>query len=262
VRWCDLDLDGKTAMIAQQLQQYDGRLAVCPPKTAHSSRVIALDHTTVAALAAHRDRQRADAAAFGPGYRVSGFVFTNLNGDPMAPDRLTRIFKKLAAQAGLPPVRLHDLRHGAASSGADLRVVQEMLGHSSIVLIADTYTNPRRLHRRVRLRCRRPGPGHHRRPAAGVAGDHRRPAPGHRPEPADPRGDARSPHRQHPWARARSLRCAASAPDRDELAGPAARSARASGSQRRADGRPGSRQASPPPLRRAGTRTPVTCPDR
>jgi integrase len=145
LRWCDIDLDGKTAMIAQQLQQYDGRLAVCPPKTAHSTRVIALDHTTVAALAGHRDRQRAEAAVYGPGYRVSGFVFTNLNGDPMAPDRLTRIFKKLAAQAGLPPVRLHDLRHGAATlalaAGVDLRVVQDMLGHASIVLTADTYTS-------------------------------------------------------------------------------------------------------------------------
>ena len=132
-------------MISQQLQQYDGRLAICPPKTAHSTRVIALDHTTVAALRAHRDRQRTEAAAFGPGYRASGFVFTNLNGDPMAPDRLTRTFRQLAAEAGLPPVRLHDLRHGAATlalaAGVDLRVVQEMLGHSSIVLTADTYTS-------------------------------------------------------------------------------------------------------------------------
>jgi integrase len=145
LRWCDVDLDDRAAVISQQLQQYDGRLAVCPPKTAHSTRVTALDHTTVAALAAHRDRQRAEAAAYGPGYHASGYVFTNLNGDPMAPDRLTRMFKTLAAQAGLPPVRLHDLRHGAASlalsAGVDLKVVQEMLGHSSIVLTADTYTS-------------------------------------------------------------------------------------------------------------------------
>ena len=132
-------------MISQQLQQYDGHLAICPPKTPHSARVIALDRTTVAALAEHRDRQRAEAAACGPGYSASGYVFTCLNGDPMAPDRLTRTFKKLAALAGLPPVRLHDLRHGAASlalsAGVELKVVQEMLGHSSIVLTADTYTS-------------------------------------------------------------------------------------------------------------------------
>jgi hypothetical protein len=44
----------------------------------------------------------------------------------------------------LPPVRLHDLRHGAASlahtAGADLKTVQDQLGHASIVLTADTYT--------------------------------------------------------------------------------------------------------------------------
>jgi len=57
LRWCDLDLVGKTAVISQQLRQYDGRLAVCPPKTPHSFRVIALDRTTVAALREHRDRQ-------------------------------------------------------------------------------------------------------------------------------------------------------------------------------------------------------------
>ena len=143
LRWCDVDLGGKTAVISQQLQQYDGHLAVCPPKTPRSVRTIALDHTTVAALRAHHDRQRAEAASFGPGYRASGYVFTNLNGDPMAPDRLTRTFTALAAQAGLPPVRLHDLRHGAPTlalaAGADLRTVQDMLGHCSIVLTADTY---------------------------------------------------------------------------------------------------------------------------
>jgi hypothetical protein len=36
--------------------------------------VIALDHTAVAALRAHRDRQRAEAAEYGPEYRASGFV--------------------------------------------------------------------------------------------------------------------------------------------------------------------------------------------
>ncbi|MFE7301285.1 tyrosine-type recombinase/integrase [Streptomyces sp. NPDC057579] len=46
---------------------------------------------------------------------------------------------------GLPPIRLHDLRHGAATlahaAGADLKDIQEMLGHSSITITADTYTS-------------------------------------------------------------------------------------------------------------------------
>ena len=91
-----------------------------------------------------RHRQVAERAAYGPGYQASGYVFTNLNGDPMAPDRLTRAFKKLAADAGLPPIRLHDLWHGAATlalaARVDLRTVQDMLCHSSIaheVLLAE-----------------------------------------------------------------------------------------------------------------------------
>jgi integrase len=145
LRWRDLDLETGTAVICGQLQQYDGHLTVAPPKTPHSERVIALDRTTVAALRRHRGLQQAERARAAGSYHDSGYVFTGLNGDPLAPDRLSRIFKMLAEEAGLPPIRLHDLRHGAASlalsAGTDLKVVQDMLGHSSIVLTADTYTS-------------------------------------------------------------------------------------------------------------------------
>lgn len=99
----------------------------------------------MAVLRAHRAAQDAERAALGDKYHDSGYVFTCLNGDPMAPDRLSRTFRRLSDQAGLPPVRLHDLRHGAATlalaAKVDLKIVQDMLGHSSIVLTADTYTS-------------------------------------------------------------------------------------------------------------------------
>lgn len=77
-------------------------------------------------------------------------MFTRQNGDALAPDWLTRYFRQLNDTSGLPRIRLHDLRHGAAglalAAGADLKVVQNMLGHASIVLTADTYMNSQELH--------------------------------------------------------------------------------------------------------------------
>ncbi|WTI14615.1 tyrosine-type recombinase/integrase [Streptomyces sp. NBC_00820] len=61
------------------------------------------------------------------------------------PANVTRRFIELYEEIGLPPVRLHDLRHGAATlahaAGAGLKDIQEMLGHSSITITADTYTS-------------------------------------------------------------------------------------------------------------------------
>lgn len=72
-------------------------------------------------------------------------MFTRTDSAPINPNYATTRFRKLIQRAGLPPVRLHDLRHGAASleneAGADLKTVQDLLGHSSIVVTADTYTS-------------------------------------------------------------------------------------------------------------------------
>jgi hypothetical protein len=75
----------------------------------------------------------------------TGYLFANRHGAPLSPGYLTHTFRRLAEEAGLPPIRLHDLRHGAASlslaAGNDLKTVQDLLGHDSIVLTADTYTS-------------------------------------------------------------------------------------------------------------------------
>jgi integrase len=112
--------------------------------------VIALDMTTIAALREYQARQQDERAAAGTRWTQTGYVFTSRTGKPVAPDRMTRLFAKLVAASGLPPVTLHGLRHGAATlalaAGADLKVVQDQLGHSTVVLTADTYTNSRELH--------------------------------------------------------------------------------------------------------------------
>jgi integrase len=98
----------------------------CAPKTRHSARVIALDRTTVTALRQHRTRQETKRTVAGEKYQDSGYVFTSVLGGPLAPDRLTRTFHRLCAEAGMPPIRLNDLRHGAATlalaAGVELKV--------------------------------------------------------------------------------------------------------------------------------------------
>ena len=71
-------------------------------------------------------------------------MFTYADGRPIRPEYLTHRFRQLCQELGLPPIRLHDLRHGAATlagSGHDMKVVQATLGLSSITIAADTYTS-------------------------------------------------------------------------------------------------------------------------
>jgi site-specific recombinase XerD len=61
------------------------------------------------------------------------------------PRCVTDRFHEITEVAGLPPIRLHDPRHGAASlmlaAGVDMKIVSETLGHSSLGITADTYTS-------------------------------------------------------------------------------------------------------------------------
>nr|WP_233600055.1 tyrosine-type recombinase/integrase [Micromonospora sp. M71_S20] len=93
----------------------------------------------------HEQDRKAEAAENGTPWTDSGYVFTRADGKPINPNYATTRFRILVRRAGLPPVRLHDLRHGAASlaheAGADLKTLQDLLGHSSVVVTADTYTS-------------------------------------------------------------------------------------------------------------------------
>ncbi|MFC8719552.1 tyrosine-type recombinase/integrase [Kitasatospora sp. NPDC057198] len=146
LRWYDIDFTARTLTITRQLQQRErGRLEVCPPKTAAGDRTIALDSGTIHILVTHRSQQRLEKIAAGELWNESEYVFTDRYGRPLRPDHIGHTFQTLVRASGLPPVRLHDLRHGAASlaltGGCDLKVIQAQLGHSTIVTTADTYTS-------------------------------------------------------------------------------------------------------------------------
>lgn len=145
LHWADVDLPGKQITIRWQITQHGWATSLERPKTDDSEAVVALDTATVTALTAHRARQRRERLAAGPRWVHSGLVFTTPIGEALHPADVTDHFQHLTRQVGLPPVRLHDLRHGAATlalaAGVDMKVVQAMLRHSSITVTADTYTS-------------------------------------------------------------------------------------------------------------------------
>jgi integrase len=77
--------------------------------------------------------------------RTGALVFTTRFGTPLSPRNDYREFRRPVDAAGLRPVRLHDLRHTAASlmlaQGVSPRVVMELLGHSQISVTMNTYSH-------------------------------------------------------------------------------------------------------------------------
>ena len=144
LRWTDVDLEALTVTVSEQIVQLGWQTERGAPKTDSGARTIALDADTAAVLLDHRDRQESERKAWGEGWISTGLVFTREDGSELHPATVTTRFERLVRDADLPPVRLHDLRHGAATlalaGGTHLKVVSEMLGHSSIGITADTYT--------------------------------------------------------------------------------------------------------------------------
>jgi len=131
LRWEDVRFEAGSLSVNQTIQLYKGKPLLGEPKTAASRRTISL---TKLALEALNDIERSE-----------GLVFRTKNGTPYNPRNVGRDFEKALARAGLARIRFHDLRHTAATlllkENVHPKIVQEMLGHSSISLTLDTYSH-------------------------------------------------------------------------------------------------------------------------
>lgn len=144
LKWSDLDSAANRIIIRRSLQRQRGLgLVFTDPKTRTSRRAVSLLPVAVAALGAHRSRQAKDRLQAGPEWQESGLVFASRLGKPLDSSRITEQFRAALAKAGLPRMRVHDLRHTAATialeNGVNPKMVQEMLGHSSITTTMNTY---------------------------------------------------------------------------------------------------------------------------
>jgi len=146
LKWRDMDLDLACMYIAHSLHRLvDGTVIIKEPKTPSSRRMVDLPPSLALLLRQHREDQQIQRVIMGSSLKGEDFVFCHDDASPLNPSTVTHSFSKVAISAGMPQLRLHDLRHIHATmmlrAGIHPRVVQERLGHSTIATTLDIYSH-------------------------------------------------------------------------------------------------------------------------
>ncbi len=146
LHWSDIDFQANVLFVRHTVNQYVGYGYVeNDPKTKSSRRKIVLPNIVIEALQAHRFIQEEMRLKAGDKWVEHNLIFSSKHGDYLHSTTLGYRFHKLLDAAGLPSMRFHDLRHSAATilltMGIHPKVVQELLGHSSIAMTIDIYSH-------------------------------------------------------------------------------------------------------------------------
>lgn len=134
LKWQDIDFERLTLSVQRNATYTrESGVVVGEPKTATSIRVIPLMNGTAKLLEELKQRQR---QKFPSAPIEEVFLFCRADNPlwPREPTKLTYKIKKFCERAGIPDMSPHDLRHSCASlllaNGADLKSVQEIMGHA------------------------------------------------------------------------------------------------------------------------------------
>lgn len=144
--WDSVDLEHGVITVQRELLILKSGLVLEETtKSKSGRRSIVLTDDAIRELKAWRKRQAQEKLLLGEAYQDNGLVFCKEDGTPLDPRDFTKRFQRHLEKAGLPKVRLHDLRHTHASlllaRGVHPKVVQERLGHSSITMTLDLYSH-------------------------------------------------------------------------------------------------------------------------
>lgn len=133
LRWEDIDLAGGVIAVRGQIVEAGGEVRWQETKTRTAARRVRLPSPLLARVRAARLRDP-----------ERGLIFRH-RGQPWRPRVIDQRWRALLERAGLPIVRLHDLRHGFATEmlvqGEHAKLVQETLGHSTVGITLDTYSH-------------------------------------------------------------------------------------------------------------------------
>jgi integrase len=144
LHWADVDLDAQVLLVRHTLSNINNTTPVfTTPKTKSSHTWIGLSSPAVRALHRQAERQLVLRLATGPAYHDQDLVFTRRDGQPLRPEYVLRRLHHLTSEAGLPRIRVHDLRHFAAttmlSSQVPLAMASKTMRHSTLSTTTEVY---------------------------------------------------------------------------------------------------------------------------
>src|SRR3546814_6311957 len=126
LKWTDIDTKKKRLALNRGLVAVGYELHQTRGKTRQARRSIDLDDTTISVLEGWRAFQAAEFAAVGI-TNDEGWVFTDGDGNPIHPHALYQSFRRIVANADIPPLRFHDLRHTHGRSEEHTSELQSLM---------------------------------------------------------------------------------------------------------------------------------------
>jgi integrase len=153
LKWQDIDFKEGTLKVCRTLNRVrtfegEGRkteIVIGEPKSEKGKRVIPLLDGVLVELNKHRKLQEMEKRTSQGTYVDNGFIFCNELGKHIDTRTFEKYFKNLLKKANVEGINLHGLRHTFATRGLENgispKVMQEILGHSTINLTMDTYTH-------------------------------------------------------------------------------------------------------------------------
>ncbi|CCQ96582.1 Integrase family protein [[Clostridium] ultunense Esp] len=146
LKWDEVDLENGRIFIKTSLYRTKDGWKLKEPKTPGSRRNITIPPEMINILKEHKEKQEERKKKKAESYKDYGFVFTADNGEPITHRNLVkRHFKPILELAGLPPIRIYDLRHTCATllllAGISPKVVAERLGHASVNMTLNRYSH-------------------------------------------------------------------------------------------------------------------------
>lgn len=154
LQWQDIDFENKKLFVRHNLCRIpkvdeNGKrysvLELMEPKTAKSKRILPLNDCAISVLKEHKKQQNLWILKNRDIYQDKNIIFSTRTGNFIHPRDVSKRFHRILEKAGLERKRFHDLRHTFASillnEGESVKMIQELLGHSTITTTLDIYSH-------------------------------------------------------------------------------------------------------------------------